>query len=446
VTGSTPPLPARADVVVIGAGIHGLSTAWHLGAALRAQGREPDVVVLDKSAPGAGASGIACGVVRNNYFQPAMRRLMAHSVDLWEQHAEALSYHPVGYLQVSPESMRADVASIHAQQQEIGYPSTFVEGEDETAAYLRRIFPDWRARGVTSVLHEKRGGYANNQASVDALARFALDSGARLHTGVAVTGFVRGDDGVEAVLTDAGRVDCGQVVVAVGPWVRDLWSMLGLPERVDVRAPDGTMREVPMWSYLALQEGTLAVDPGMLTDATGGMPPVVHLDSDAPLFAADGSLVTDRMWGVYFKPDLHFGGVQGGAAPLVVDAPAAAVAVDPYGPKSPDFVVGDDFARMWTAALVHAMGRFEGTEHLFSPEPSGGIGCFTPDSFPVVDTFHGNAVVVADSNHGYKMLGVGALVAEELLGRPQELLEPFRFDRYAAGRTHPVSHSPFPWS
>jgi hypothetical protein len=54
--------------------------------------------------------------------------------------------------------------------------------------------------------------------------------------------------------------------------------------------------------------------------------------------------------------------------------------------------------------------------------------------------------VIADSNHGYKMLGVGALVGAELLGDRQSLLEPFRFSRYAEGRLHPVSHSPFPWS
>jgi glycine/D-amino acid oxidase-like deaminating enzyme len=101
---------------------------------------------------------------------------------------------------------------------------------------------------------------------------------------------------------------------------------------------------------------------------------------------------------------------------------------------------------MWTAGLAHCLKRFEGKRALFSKEPSGGIGCFTPDSFPVFDVFGANAYVIADSNHGYKMIGVGALVARELLGEPQPLLEPFRFSRYAAGRLHPVSHSPFPWS
>jgi glycine/D-amino acid oxidase-like deaminating enzyme len=436
-------LPSRARYVVIGAGIHGLSTAWHLATAL---GSGVDVVVIDKTGVGAGASGIACGVVRNNYLQPAMRRLMAHSVDIWEAHAHDFSYHSVGYLQISPESMHADVAAIHAEQQDIGYPSTFVAGARDTRDYLRHMFPDWRAHQVTSVLHEHRGGYANNMASLRALADKTTAAGVRIASGVTVTGFAGSAGGVTSVETDHGAIACEQVVVAVGPWARDLWSFLDLPTNVRITDPGGAQVERAMWRFMALQESTLKVDPELFTDADGNLPPVVHVDSDAPLYDAAGALVTDRMWGIYFKPDFHFGGVQGGAMPLDVDQPTDSVAVDPYGPASPDFAVGEDFARLWTAGLSHCMQRFAGTEHLLSTEPSGGIGCFTPDSFPVFDRFRGNVTVIADSNHGYKMIGVGALVAEELLGRPQALLEPFRFSRFANGRLHPVSKSPFPWS
>src|SRR3546814_4277443 len=46
------------------------------------------------------------------------------------------------------------------------------------------------------------------------------------------------------------------------------------------------------------------------------MPPVMHVDTDAPLHSdVDGSLITDEIWGIYYKPDFHFNGVQGGARP-----------------------------------------------------------------------------------------------------------------------------------
>jgi glycine/D-amino acid oxidase-like deaminating enzyme len=442
--------PTHARYVVIGAGVHGLSTAWHLALELEARGLGggADILVVDKTGIAAGASGIACGVVRNNYYQPAMRELMAHSVAVWESDPAAFHYHPVGYMQISPEAMREDVAGIHEQQRAIDYESVFVEGAAQSTRYMRSLLDDWQARGVTSVLHEKRGGYANNTASVYGLAGKAESRGVRILTGVRVTGFQRAGGAVTAVETERGVIETEQVVVAVGPWVKQVWDLLELPETVTIQAPDGVLhRDIPMWTYWALQEGTLGVEPDFLKTNDGRMPPVIHVDSDAPLHSdVDGSLITDRMWGIYYKPDFHFGGVQGGAMPRKVERPAADVQVDPYGPESPEFVVDDTFAHMWCSALAFCQKRFEGQIGRYKKEPSGGIGCFTPDSFPVFDVFHQNVYVVADSNHGYKMIGVGRLVAQEITGGRSALLEPFRFSRYAEGRLHPVSHSPFPWS
>jgi hypothetical protein len=53
---------------------------------------------------------------------------------------------------------------------------------------------------------------------------------------------------------------------------------------------------------------------------------------------------------------------------------------------------------------------------------------------------------VFDSNHGYKMIGVGREVAKVLVGEHSSLLYPFRFERFATGDLHPVSNSPYPWS
>lgn len=444
--------PTNSKYVIIGAGIHGLSTAYHLARNLKSKGLGggEDILVIDKTSIAAGASGIACGVVRNNYFQPAMRELMAHSVSVWESDAEAYSYHPVGYMQISPEKMREDVASIAEQQKAIGYESVFIEGEKESTHYMKGLFDDWQAQGITSVLHEKSGGYSNNTRAMYGLAAKAEAEGVRILTGVAVTGFERdsGSEAIRSVQTDKGNIHCEFVVVATGPWVKQFWEMLDLPHEVNIKAKDGLIHDgIPMWVFWSLQEGTLGVDPKMQRTNDGVMPPVIHVDSDAPLFSGvDGTLITEEMWGIYYKPDFHFDGIQGGAAPFRVETDPDHVAVDPYGPDSPDFVVGPEFAHMWCSALAHCQKRFEGQMPLYKDEPSGGIGAFTPDSFPVFDIFCDNCYVVADSNHGYKMLGVGKLVAEELTGVRSELMKPFRFSRYADGDLHPVSNSPFPWS
>jgi|GEM_PF-4270614 len=64
---------AGTKYVIIGSGILGFSTAYHLALQLKATGKGSGdgILVVDKSAICGGASGIARGVVRNNYYQPA---------------------------------------------------------------------------------------------------------------------------------------------------------------------------------------------------------------------------------------------------------------------------------------------------------------------------------------------------------------------------------------
>ena len=438
-----PPLPSSTRYVIVGAGIHGLSTAFHLARELRSRGlgSGEDVVVLEKTEAGAGASGIACGVVRNNYFQPAMSELMQACVEVWESDPAAYHYNGVGYMALGPEVQEPDLVETYERQERIGYRSTLITGEREVRRHMRELFPDWRANGVTICLHEHQGGFAFNKDSVRGLLGKAEAEGVRVVTGVTVTGFELGsDDSVKAVETDRGRVAIGdQVVVAPGPWAKHLWALLGLPARIDVRTPSGeVVRDRPMWTYWNLQEGEITVDPAMFVTADGSAPPVIHLDTDAPLLADDGTLVTDELWGIYFKRDRH--GVQGGASPLVVEDD---VAIDPY-PSTSD--VDPAFPDMWCAALSHAMSRFEGCRPHYRTARSGGVGAFTVDNFPVFDYMRPNVYTVLDSNHGYKMIGVGREVAKVVLGEHSSLLYPFRFERFASGDLHPVSHSPYPWS
>ena len=439
-------LPTKAKVVIIGGGIHGLSTAWKLSETYKNPG---EIVVLEKKDTAAGASGIACGVVRNNYFQPAMRELMAHSVSVWESDPKAFKYNAVGYMQISPEIMHKDVASIYEQQKAIGYDSVFIEGEKDCSKYMKGIFDDWQAKGITSVLHEKKGGYAFNKDSIKALESKANSNGVNVHKGVKVTGFKRGSNSnaVTGVVTDKGTIECDQVVVGAGPWVRDFWNMLELPKTAEIKGQDGKTHEVDMWKYWFLQEGVLGVEADYLRTNDGKQPPVIHVDTDAPLYSdKDKKLITDKLWGIYYKPDIEGLGVQGGTSPYIVQKHFDKVNVDPYGLESPEYQTTNEFAEMWSSALAHCQKRFEGKSDLYRKGPSGGLGCMTPHSFPIFDRFFENVYMIADANHGYKMIGVGHLVAQEILGQESNLLKPFRFNRYAKGELHPTSNSPFPWS
>ncbi len=426
-------LPDSVPVLVIGAGVHGLSTAWHLAK----QGQR--VLVVDKTDVAAGASGIACGVIRNNYVQPAMSELMAACVEVWESDPEALHYHGSGYIALGPPAQEGDLVEVFGRQQRIGYPSELYVGEEEVAEHMRSLYGDWRAPGLTVCLHERAGGFAFNKESMLGLAAKAEEAGAQIATGVEVTGFDQDNSGaVTAVHTTKGTIRADQVVVAVGPWVTELWAMLGLPDRIDVRQPDGELQtNLPMWTYWYLQEGEIEFDPRLFVTADGKESPVLHVDSDQTLRDDANRLITSEPWGVYFKPDRET--VQGGAQPLRL---GHAIDLDPY----PTGTVEPGFPDMWCAALSHCLGRFEGVRPTYRQTRSGGAGAFTVDNFPVFDYMRPNVFVAADSNHGYKMIAVGREIARVLAGEHSSLLHPFRFERFATGDLHPVSHSPYPWS
>ena len=446
-------IPSKCDYLIIGAGIHGLSTAWHLCQKLAKKGqlKENSVVVLEKSKVADGASGVACGIVRNNYFQPAMRHLMDHSVKVWNANAEALTYKPVGYMQINSQLMHEGMSSVYQQQKEMGFDSEFIEGEANCDKYMKDLLPDWQAQGITSVLHEKKTGYGANRGAIEGFHKLALSAGAKVIEGVTVTNLntSSGSQAVKSVETSDGTIECEQLVVAAGPWVRTFWEMLDLPKTIKIKKPDGSFTDdLQMWSYMALEEGELDVDPHSYRTAKGTEYPVIHVDTEATLMSDKNghAIHENEMWGFYYKPDVYRNGIQGGSSPYDVVKSNEDVSLDPYGHNSNEFQPRESFEDKFTSALAFCQKQFVGCHANYKKQKAGGIGCVTPDRFPVFDQYRENVYIIADANHGYKMAGIGDLVSEELLGGKSDILEPFRFSRYEQGKLHPVSKSPFPWS
>ena len=418
-------------MLVVGAGVHGLSTAWHLAS----QGER--VLVLDKTGVAAGASGIACGVIRNNYFQPAMSDLMAACVEIWESDPEAFHYHGSGYFALGPPAQESDLTEVYARQQRIGYPSELYLGEEDVTAHMRSLYPDWRAPGITVCLHERAGGYAFNRESMFGLADKARAAGAEILAGVEVTGFeFDGSHAVTAVQTTEGAIEVEQVVVAVGPWIASLWQMLGLPDHLDVRQPDGTVVEnQPMWTYWYLQEGEVVVDPASFVTADGRSSAVIHVDSDQPLRDDDGRLITDKPVGHLLQ-----------ARPLERPGRRRPDPARPRRSRSIRIRPGASMPASRTCGARRCRIASSGSAaraRLYRQVRSGGVGAFTADNFPVFDYMRPNVYVAADSNHGYKMIAVGREISRVLRGEHSALLHPFRYERFsqrraASGLAQPV--------
>ena len=408
-------IPSSARFVVVGAGVHGLSTAYHLAE------EGADVVVLDKSRVGAGATGISGGIVRNFYLSAAMNELVQRSVEIFELDPGLFGFRQVGYVAVVPEAQADELELIAEQHAAIGYDSTLVRGAAATRAHMTNLFPDWQALGSAAVLHERRSGWADARTTLDALAGMARTTGARILEGVEVTGF----DG-QVVETTAGPISCEALVVAPGPWARDLWRLLELPPTLGVG--DEASRA---FHYLQVREGEFS-SSGALLDARD---PVVHLDADIEVEGMP------TPWGIYFRPGLG-GGVALGGLPLALDDDCE---LDPYGPSHPELGVTDAaFDTAVTRALSWALGRFDSAS--WSGRSFAAQTCFTPDSYPIVGFVRENIYAVLDSNHGFKLLALGQLAAAELLGGTAPELEPFRLARFAEAALHPASASPYPWT
>src|SRR5437868_8833529 len=150
-------LPASSPYVVLGGGVHGLSTAYHLALALEQSGKGSgkDVIVLEKKHIAAGASGIACGVVRNFYFSPPMAEVIRVSVELFETDPAGFGYHPVGYIAAVPEVQAEDCVAIQKRQAAIGYRANVVLGERACTDHRRAAFAVWSGEGLEAGLHAR---------------------------------------------------------------------------------------------------------------------------------------------------------------------------------------------------------------------------------------------------------------------------------------------------
>ncbi|MGQ0603260.1 MAG: NAD(P)/FAD-dependent oxidoreductase [Anaerolineales bacterium] len=437
-------LPKSVKYVIAGAGVHGLSTGWHLAMELkkRKRGSGEDVIILDKTGPGAGATGIACGCVRNLYMTEPLHAILRHSVDVWTYDPVAFGFQQVGYVAAAEGKELAAYERVHKSQNAVGYPSDLYVGH-EAKKFLKSLWPDFNTESVDIALHEKVSGYAGTRQVVKGLAQKCADEGVRIFSGVEVTGYdIQGGE-VKSVHTNQGNIQCDLVIWGLGAWTPHHWKMLDKPTKIECKYPDGGTLTKDMWTYWRLLEGEVYDDRPYLT-AAGMNPPVLHIETSEPVVDKAGKKWGDFLY-VYFKNGterMDRRGLQGGTVPIKLGPEAT---TDPYGHANDEYQADGWFADYFCAAMGQVMDRFEDFRPNFRERRNGGIGAFTPDNVPVFDWAAPNVYMIADSNHGFKMTGAGKLVSRYLMGDDVPELKPFAFNRYAAGKTFGASNSHSPW-
>jgi 4-methylaminobutanoate oxidase (formaldehyde-forming) len=209
------------SVVIVGGGIWGLSTAYHLARAgwSNVQVLERNDALFDET------TSQAAGLVGQIRATPLMRRAIRYAIDLFLGFEKETGYDP-GFRQVgslllalTPERMASFEEHVeHANSS--GVEANFVDG-----AQMSRLAPHLDVSRVEGGYFVPEDGYLDPQEGARAFCRAAEDLGVGIRTGTTVTGLSMEDGRVVGVETDGGLFEAEQVVVTAGPWTGTIAEM-----------------------------------------------------------------------------------------------------------------------------------------------------------------------------------------------------------------------------
>jgi len=213
----------RAEVIVVGGGVMGLSTAFHLAEA------GVDVLLLERDELGSGSTCRAAGGVRAQFSDPANIDLARRSLAAFERFGQRpgaeIDLRQHGYLFLLDDE--ADVAAFEAGvrlQNELGVPSRML-----TVDQALELSPLVVGDGVLAAAFSPTDGHCTPEAVVQGYARGARALGARIRPHCEVTGIEVTDGAITGVRTTRGLVDTSTVVVTAGAWSAAVGEMAGVP-------------------------------------------------------------------------------------------------------------------------------------------------------------------------------------------------------------------------
>jgi sarcosine dehydrogenase len=216
-------LPSHAQFVIIGGGIIGCSTAYHL-----ARDHKADVIVLEQGKVTSGSTWHAAGLVGQLRSSASITQVLKYSVELYKRlEAEtglATGWKMTGCLRLATNQDRwTEYRRLATTARSFG-----MEMELVSPAEVKRLWPLMETGDLVGASWLPTDGQASPSDITQSLAKGARMAGARFFEGVRVTGFAMDGNRITAVHTTEGTVQCDTVVNCGGQWARQIGVMAGI--------------------------------------------------------------------------------------------------------------------------------------------------------------------------------------------------------------------------
>ncbi len=390
-------MKTQARVVIVGGGIVGVSTAYHL-----TKYGWSDVVLLEKSVLTAGSTWHAAGLLPLFNMSYTVGQVHKYSVDLYKtleaETGQAVSFHPTGNLRLALNRDRMDEYYKYCTTANtIGVPFEIV-----TPARVKEIWPLCNTDGLIGALYHPQDGHVAPVDVTMALAKGARNRGAEIHENLAATAIQQLPGGEWEVTTAKGKILCEHVVLASGFYARQNAAMLGL--------------DLPV---IPVEHQFIVTEPVAELEArkAAGLPELAVLrESDASYYLREE------------RQGLIIGPYEKGAPAWAVDGVPAG-----FGQE----LLAGDLDRL----IPHyeaAMRRVPMLEKAGIKNIVNGPICYTPDGSPIIGPAWGKRNLWLNEGHSFGITaagGSGHLLARWIIDGEQPIdmwdVDPRRFGAYA---------------
>jgi len=212
---------STADIVIIGGGVIGCSTAYNLAN----QGAK-NVVLLEKGDICSGGTAKSCAITRSHYTIEANMHHAVESIKIFENFDQIIGGDPnfqrSGYIILGSEEIRAKMESVFKMQNKYGIDTKVL-----TPTEAKEYHPLLQFDDVDVIGYESRTGYCDPYMTTTSYAKRAKDLGVKLLTETIVTG-IKQEGNIKTVQTQKGCIETEIVIMIAGPWTKILGQMIGV--------------------------------------------------------------------------------------------------------------------------------------------------------------------------------------------------------------------------